>query len=178
MTPPLLQSQAESPVNAQPSPAPLRMSPSNLSLFSSRRSLFDEGVEEEEGQFDDAEEGKTCELPKLHPSKQLLPPSPSPSPSPSSSPSRVDQMVQHILLTKCQTSGASTRSASPDAAAAAASSLEAPKCLPGQGLDDASPLDASAQRDSPNALSTSSHSDVKLMEPLPLKYTQLSPNAG
>ncbi len=87
-------------------------------------------------------------------------------------------MVQRILLTKCQTSGASTRSASPDAATATASSLEAPKCLPGQGLDDASLLDASAQRDLPNALSTSSHSDVKLMEPSPLKYTQLSPNAG
>ena len=127
--PPPLQLQAESPVNAQQSPAPSRISPSNLSLSSSRRSLSDEGVKEEEGQFDDAEEGETCELPKLHPSEQPL--LPSPSLSPSSSPSQVDQMVQRILLAKHQTSEVSARSASPDAAAAAVSSLEAPKCSPG-----------------------------------------------
>ncbi len=178
VTPPPLQSQAESPVNARQSPAPSRMSPSNLLLSSTRRFLFDEGVKEEEGQFDDAKEGETCELPKLHPSKQPLPPSPSPSPLLSSSLSQVDQMVQRILLTKCQTSEVSAGSVSPDAAATAVSSLEAPKCLPDQGLDDASPLDAPAQRDSPNTLSTSSCSNVKLMEPSPLVYTQLPPNAG
>ena len=179
MVPPLLQSQAKSPVNAQQSPAPSWMSPSNLSLSSSHCSLTDEGVEEEEGQFNDTKEGETRELLKPHPSEQLLPPSPSPSPSPSSSSSRVDQMVQRILCTKHPTSGASTRSASPDAVVAIAmSSPEAPKCSPGQDLDDASPLDAPVQRDSPSALGISSPSDMKPMEPTPLKYTQLSLNAG
>ncbi len=131
------------------------------------------GVKEEEGQFDDAEEGETCEPPKLPPSEQLLPLSPSPSPS--SSPSRVDQMVQHILLTKRQTSEVSTGSVSPETVV---SPLEAPKCLPGQGPDEVSPPDAPAQKDLPNALSTSSLGDERLTEPSPLVYTQLPPNAG
>ncbi len=87
VTPPLSLLQAESPTPAWQPPASLWTSLSNLSQISSRCSPPDEGAEEEEGQFDDAEEGEICDLPKLHPSEQPLPPSLSPSPMPSPSPS-------------------------------------------------------------------------------------------
>ncbi len=121
VTPPSLQLQAGSPANGQQSLVPSRTSPGNLSLPSSHRSLPNEGVEEEEGQFDDVEKDETREPLKLHPSEQPLPPSPASSPSPSASPSRVDQMVQRILLVKRQTSEASARSVSPDVTATAVS---------------------------------------------------------
>ncbi len=173
--PPPLRLQADSSVDTRWSPAPSRASLCNSPLSPSCHSLFDMGVKEEEGQFDDAEEGETCEPLKLHPSKQPLLPSPSPSLSPSSSPSQVNQMVQCILLTKRQTSEVSAGSVSPGTAV---SPLEAPKCLPGKGPDDVSLLDTPAQKDSLNALSTSSLGSERLKEPSPLVYTQLPPNAG
>ncbi len=108
VTPPSPLLQAESPTPVQQSLASPRTSPSELLQTSSRCSLPDEGAEEEEGQFDDAEEGEIRDLPKLHPSEQPLPPSPSPSLTPSPSPSQVDQMVQRILSAKRPISGAST----------------------------------------------------------------------
>ncbi len=178
MTPPSPPLQAESPTPVRQSLASPRTSPSDLSQTTSHCSLPDEGAEEEEGQFDDAKEGEIHDLPKLHPSEQRLPPSPSPSPMPSPSPSRVDQMVQRILSTKHPISGASTRDASPDAAAAAVNYPEAPLCPEDQGLDDANPVDTSIQGDSPSALRNSSPNNMQPMEPSPLKYIQLPPNAG
>ncbi len=148
------------------------MSPSDLSPSSPHRSLPDERVEAEEGQFDNVEKDETHELLKLHPSEQPLPLSPPSSPSLSPSLSRVDQMVQCILLVKHQTSKASAGSESPDTATTAVSSPEAPQCPPAQGSDDVSLMD------SPNALSSSSRDNRKLMEPSPLKYTPLPSCAG
>ncbi len=130
------------------------MSPSALSPTSSCCSLPGEGAEEEEGQFDNAEEGEIRDLPRLHPSEQLLPPSLSPSPMPSPIPSQVDQMVQCILSTKCPIPGPSTRDMSPDIVVAAVSHPEAPLCPEKQGLDDATPVGISTQGDSPGALRT------------------------
>ncbi len=79
--------QAESPMLVRQSPTSPRTSPNELSQTLSRCSLPGEEAEEEEGQFDNAEEGEIRDLPKLHPSEQPLPPSPSPSPMPSPSPS-------------------------------------------------------------------------------------------
>ena len=79
--------QAESPTLVRQSLASPWTSPNELSLISSRCSLPGEEAKEEEGQFDDAEEGEIRDLPKLHPSEQPLPPSPSPSPTLSPSPS-------------------------------------------------------------------------------------------
>ena len=73
----------------------------------------------------------------------------------------------NAFFAQCPTSGASRRSASPDTVAATVSFPEAPQCSSDQGLDDL-----------PSALKTSSPSDVKPMEPSPLKHTQLPPNAG
>ncbi len=170
--------QAESPTLVQQSLASPRTSPNELSLTSSHCSLPGEEAEEEEGQFDDAEEGEICDLPKLHPSEQPLPPSPSPSLTLSPSPSRVDQMVQRILGTKRPISGASTQDASPDTVAAAVNHPKAPLCPEDQGLDDANPVDTSIQGDSPSALKDSSPNNVQPMEPSPLKYVQLPPKAG
>ncbi len=170
--------QAESPTPVRQSLASPQTSPNELSLISSRCSLPGEEAEEEEGQFDDAEEDEICDLPKLHPSEQPLPPSPSPSPMPSPSPSRVDQMVQRILGTKHPISGASTHDASPDIVAAAVNHLKAPLCPEDQGLDDTNPVDTSIQGDSPSALKDSSPNNVQPMEPSPLKYVQLPPKAG
>ncbi len=178
VTPPSPPLQAELPMPVRQSLVSPQMSPSELSQTSSHFSLPDEGAEEEEGQFDDAEEGEIRDLPQLHPSEQPLPPSPSPSPMPSTSPSRVDQMVQRILSMKRPISGASTRDSSPDAVATAVSYLEAPLCPEDQGLDDANPVDTPIQGDSPSALRNSSPNNMQPMEPAPLKYIQLPPNAG
>ena len=154
------------------------MSPSALSPTSSCCSLPGEGAEEEEGQFDNAEEGEIRDLPRLHPSEQLLPPSLSPSPMPSPIPSQVDQMVQCILSTKCPIPGPSTRDMSPDIVIAAVSHPEAPLCPEKQGLDDATPVGISTQGDSPSALKNSSPDNVQPMELSPLKHIPLPPNAG
>ncbi len=87
-------------------------------------------------------------------------------------------MVQCILGMKRPISGASTCDASPDAVAIAVNHPKAPLCLEDQGLDDANPVDTSIQGDSPSALRNSSPNNVQPMEPLPLKYVQLPPNAG
>ena len=112
--------------------SPLQTSP--------RDSLLDEGIEGEEGQFNDAEEGELCNLQRLHPSEQPLPPSPSPSPTPSPVPSQVC-----ILEIKCSVA------VSPDVADVA-DHLEAPSCPEEQGLNDETPMDTSVQGEKPNAL--------------------------
>ena len=81
--------QADLPASTRPLSVSLRTSPCD--------SLPDEGCKGEEGQFDDAEEGEPCTPQRLHPSEQLLPPSPSPSLTPSPVPSQVHQLVQRIL---------------------------------------------------------------------------------
>ncbi len=154
------------------------MSPSALSQTSSCCSLPGEGAEEEEGQFDDAEEGEIHDLPRLHPSEQPLPPSLSPSPMPSPIPSQVDQMVQCILSTECPIPGSSTRDTSPDVVVAAVSHPDALLCPEKQGLDDATPVGISTQGDSPSALKNSSPDNVQPMELPPLKHIPLPPNAG
>ncbi len=91
-----------------------------LSSVSPRPSCYSplgEGTEGEEGQFDDAEEGEICDPQMLHPSEQLLPPSPSPSPMSSPVPSQVTQLVRHILETKRLASGSGFQAVSPDAVA-------------------------------------------------------------
>ena len=98
-------SREETPVGLQADSSattrPLSVSPQPFSeVTSPRDSLLDEGCEGEEGQFDDAKEGEPCTLQRLHPSEQLLPPTPSPSPTPLPVPSQVDQLVQHILELK------------------------------------------------------------------------------
>ncbi len=153
-----------------------QMSPSTLSQLSPHCSLSGEEAEEEEGQFDDTEEGEIRDPPRLHPSEQPLPPSLSPSPTPSPIPSQVDQMVQCILSTKCPTPGPSTQDTSSDVVAAV-SRPDAPLCLEKQGLDDATPMDMSTQGDSLSALN-SSPDNIQPVELPPLKYIPLPPNAG
>ena len=114
---------------------------------SPRDSLLGEGCEGEEGQFDDAEEGEPCSLPRLHPSEQPLLPSPSPSPTPSPVPSQVDQLVQHILELKRSVA------ASPDAVDVntVADLPEAPLCPEERGSTSKTPMDTSTQGEKPNA---------------------------
>ncbi len=153
------------------------MFPGVLLQTSSRCSLSGEGLEDEEGQFDDAEEGEIGDSPMLHPSEQPLPPSPSPSPMPSPIPSRVDQMVQRILGTTRPIPGPSTQDMSPDIVDVAVSHSDAPLCLKKQGSNDATPMDMSTQGDSLNALDSSPDNDQPVELP-PLKYIPLPPNAG
>ena len=114
--------QADLSASTRPLSVPPQLSPSRTSPCDS----LGKGCEEEEGQFDDAEEGEPCALQRLHPSEQPLPPSPSPSPSPTPSPmpSQVDQLVRRILELKCSVA------ASPDAVGAnvVADLPEAPLC--------------------------------------------------
>ena len=125
--------------------SPLRTSP--------RDSLLDKGSEGEEGQFDDAEEGELCNPQRLHPSEQLLPPSPSPSPTPSPVPSQVNQLVQRILELKRSVA------VSPDAVGVdvVADLPEAPLCPEERGSTDKTPMDTSGQGEKPNAPHTRSN---------------------
>ncbi len=158
-TPIGLQLQADPPATTRPSSvspqpssevlSPLRTSPCDSSL--------DEGIEGEEGQFDDAEEGELCDLQRLHPSEQPLPPSLSPSPTPSPVPSQVNQLVQRILETKCSVAMspdivAESSDAVPDAVDVVADHPEAPLCPEEQGSNDETPIDTSVQGEKPNAL--------------------------
>ncbi len=110
-------------------------------------SLLDEGCEGEEGQFDDAEEGEPCTPPRLHPSEQPLPPSPSPSPMPSPMPSQVNQLVQRILELKRSVA------ISPDIVDAniVADLPEAPLCPEERGSINETPMDTVDQGEKPNA---------------------------
>ena len=113
--------QADLSASTRPLSVPPQLSPSRTSPCDS----LGKGCEEEEGQFDDAEEGEPCALQRLHPSEQPLPPSPSPFPTPSPVPSQVDQLVWRILELKRSVA------TSPDAVGAnvVADLLEAPLCL-------------------------------------------------
>ncbi len=96
------QLQADPSATTQPSSVSSQPSPEVLSLLQTSPcdSPLDEGIEGEEGQFDDAEEGEICDPQRLHPSEQPLLPSLSPSPTPSPVPSQVNQLVQRILEAK------------------------------------------------------------------------------
>ncbi len=177
--PALPQLQAEPPASARPSSVSLRTSPDVLSSSwaSPHYSSSGEGIEREEGQFDDAEEGETCDPQRLHPSEQPLLPSLSPSPMPSPVPSQVDQLVQHILEMKRPVSGSGPQAVSPDAVAVVTDHPDASLCPDEQGLNDATPMDTSIQGEAPNA-SYNSPSNMQPKELPPFKYTPLPPNAG
>ncbi len=176
-TPSSPQRQAEPPKPAQQPPAFSQMSPGVLLQTSSCCSLSGEGLKDEEGQFDDAEESENGDSPMLHPSEQPLPPSLSPSPTPSPIPSQVDQMVQHILGTMHPTPGPSTQDTSPDVVDVAVSPSDALLCPKKQGSNDVTPMDMSTQGYSPNALDSSPDNGQSVELP-PLKYIPLPPNAG
>ncbi len=166
-------SHQETPVGSQVDPPaitrPLSVSPQPSSevLPPSRTSPhdfpLDEGIEGEEGQFDDAEEGELCTPQRLHPSEQpLLPsPSPSPTPMPSPAPSQVNQLVQRILNLKRSVAP------SPDAVDIdiVADLPEAPLCPEEQGSNDEAPMDTTAHGET----STASHACHNNTQP---------PNAG
>ncbi len=124
------------PLSVPPQPSPLHTSPCD--------SLLGEDCKGEEGQFDDTEESEPGTPPRLHPSEQPLPPSPSPSPTPSPVPSQVDQLVQCILELK------RSLATSPPAVdiCAAAELPEAPLCPKEQG---STPTDTSKQEEESNA---------------------------
>ncbi len=165
-----LSSRKETPVEPQlqaESPATTR------SLSMSPRppcySPLGEETEGEEGQFDDAEEGEVCELQKLHPSEQLLPPSTSPSLTSSPVPSQVSQLVWHILETKrlasepgSQTASPDGVAVSPDAVAMSPDTVAVPSDTVAivviqpeeQGSNDVIPMDTLAQGETLTALST------------------------
>ncbi len=160
-------------------PVSSRESPCEVSLSPSHHSLVVETAEEEEGQFDDAKVEEVDELPKLHPSEQPLPSSPSPSPTPSpSSLSLVDRMVEHILQEKHQVSEVSAKSETPDKVATAVSPTGVPQYSLAQDHDDVSPMDTSAQGDSPNVLDPSGCDDNEPPKLLPLRYIPLPLNVG
>ncbi len=148
-TPPISSSARDSCLSPRPVsevPSPSWTSPRDFPL--------DEGVEEGEGQFDDAEEGELCTPQRLHPSEQPLPPSPTPSPTPSPAPSQVNQLVQHILELKCSVTP------SPDVVDVdnVADLPEAPLCSEGQGSNDEAPMDMTAQgEETSNALHDRHH---------------------
>ncbi len=131
------------PLSVPPQPSPSRTSPCDS---------LGESCEGEEGQFDDTEEGEPCTPPRLHPSEQLLPPSPSPSPS------QVDQLVRRILELKHSVA------ASPDAVdtCVAAELPEAPLCPKEQGSTNKTPVDTSNQGEKLNA----SHAHSDTVQPL------------
>ncbi len=167
----LPRSQTELLAPAQPSSSPDVL----LSSRASSRSSSGEGTEREKGQFDNAEEGEICDLQKLHPSEQPLPPSPSPSLTPSPVPSQVDQLVQCILETRRPISGA--QAVSPDVVAVVPDHPETSLCPDEQGVDDVTPMDTSVQGEAPSALRISPN-NVQPNKLPPLKYTLLPPNAG
>ena len=109
-----------------------------------------EGTEREEGQFDDAEESDICDLQKLHPCEQPLPPSPSPFPMPSPVPSRVNQLVQRIL--EIRHSVSDDQAMSPDIVAVVPDHPETSPCLDEQDADDVTPMDTSVQGEAPSVL--------------------------
>ena len=163
------QLQADPSATTQPSSVSPRPSSEVSSPLqtSPRDSPLDEGIEGEEGQFDDAEEGETCDPRRLHPSEQPLPPSLPPSPTPSPVPSQMNQLVQCILETKRSVVVSSdtvavspdtvamspdTVAVSPDAVDVVVDHLEAPLCLEEQGSNDKTPMDTSVQGEKPNAL--------------------------
>ncbi len=178
-TPVLPQLQAEPQASAQLSSVSPQTFPDVSSSLrtSSRHSSSGESAEKEEGQFDNAEEGEICDLQKLHPSEQPLPPLLSPSPTPSPVPSQVDQLVQRILETKRPVSGSGDQAVSLDAVAVVTDHPNASLCPEEQGLNDMTPMDTSIQGEAPNALHTSPN-NAQPKELPPLKYTPLPPNAG
>ncbi len=130
-----------------------------------------EGTEREEGQFDDAEESDVGDSPQLHPCEQPLPPSPSPSPAPSPELSRVNQLVQRILETRCSVSD--DQAVSPDMVVVVPDCPVTSPCPDKQDADDVTPMDTSVQGEPPSVLPTAPPNQLP-----PLKYTLLPPNAG
>ncbi len=129
-------------------------------------------LDEEEGQFDDAEEDASRPLP---PCEQPLPPTPTPSPvpspqplppceqpllpslpsspTPSPVPSQVSMLVQKILeVRRLAVETGILPAASPDVPVVAADTQK------DKGANDETPMDTSVQEESPRALSDDSHS--------------------